>query len=78
MRDRSPNLGGGFALWSGTFALISGYFKHYRGVEDEWNETLGGGFTAFFIYLRSGGFMYAINQGAQVGFIFFLMERMYF
>ena len=30
VRDRAPVLGGSFALWCGSFALVSGYMKYKR------------------------------------------------
>ena len=63
VRDRAPLLGGSLALWCGSFAATSGMLKYYRGgIEDEWNDTIGGALTTFMINIRSGGFYYAGNQ----------------
>ena len=61
IRDRAPLLGGSIALWSGSFAGTSGYLKYKRQTEDEWNDTIGGAFTAFMIHLRSGGLYVAAS-----------------
>lgn len=54
--------GGSIAMWCGAFALVCGCMKHMRGgVEDEWNDTVGGALTTFLINVRSGGFYYAGN-----------------
>ena len=77
LRDRAPLLGGSIALWSGTFAATGGYLKYKRGgIDDEWNDTIGGGFTAFIVNIRSGGFYMAASQGVQLAAFFYLMERM--
>ena len=65
-------------MWSGSFALTSGYLRLKRGVDDEWNDTIGGGLTAFLVNIRSGGFSFALNQGVQMAMLFYVMERMLF
>ena len=62
MRDRAPLLGGSIAMWSGGFAFSSGLMKYNRGIDDEWNDTIGGAFTGFIINIRSGGFQFAATQ----------------
>ena len=54
LRDKATLLGGSVAMWCGCFALVAGSIKLYRHREDEWNETIGGAFTAFVINIRGG------------------------
>ena len=75
VRNRAPLLGGSVAMWSGSFAATSGYLKYYRQTDDEWNDTIGGGLTAFLIHLRSGGLYFAANQGLQMAVIFYFIEK---
>jgi import inner membrane translocase subunit TIM17 len=75
IRNRAPVLGGTIALWSGSFAGTSGYLKYKRQTEDEWNDTIGGGLTAFLINLRSGGLYFAANQGLQMAVLFYFIEK---
>ena len=65
-------------MWCGAFAIICGFMKHKRAVDDEWNDTAGGALTTFLINVRSGGAYYAANQAFQIGVFFYLMERMHY
>eukprot|EP00347_Sterkiella_histriomuscorum_P021134 403335126 len=73
-REMGPALGGNMAGWCGSFAFFGNGLKYYRQKDDQWNDTLGGGVTAFIILFRSAGFKGAMYQALQMGFFFYLIE----
>ncbi|CDW74460.1 UNKNOWN [Stylonychia lemnae] len=73
-RDKAPALGGNFAGWCGCFAFFGDGMKYGRQIDDKWNDTIGGGATAFLLSLRSYGFQNALKQGLQIGLFFYFME----
>ena len=53
IRDRSTNLGGSIALWSGTFTFSKGILSYIRQKDDRYNPTFGGFITGLLSYVRA-------------------------
>ena len=54
VRNRTPILGGSFAMWSGCFSSIDCMMIYYRGVDDPLNAITAGFLTGGILQIRAG------------------------
>lgn len=62
---RSPNLGGGFAVWGGLFSTFDCLYSHLRRKEDPWNAVSAGATTGGILAARAG--WKAMGKNALIG-----------
>lgn len=73
VRNRSPFLGGNFALWGGIFSSIDCLLIHYRQVDDPFNAICAG-FTTGGVLAMRGGASQCFKQALAGGVIMCLIE----
>lgn len=54
MKERSPVVGGNFAVWGGMFSTIDCSLVYLRQKEDPWNSIMSGALTGGILAARNG------------------------
>lgn len=54
MKERSPIVGGNFAVWGGMFSTIDCSLVYLRQKEDPWNSIMSGALTGGILAARNG------------------------
>lgn len=54
MKERSPIVGGNFAVWGGMFSTIDCSLVYVRQKEDPWNSIMSGALTGGILAARNG------------------------
>jgi import inner membrane translocase subunit TIM17 len=73
VRNRSPFLGGSFAMWGGVFSSVDCLLIYYRQKDDPWNAVIAGFITGGVLAIR-GGLSVAFKNAAIGGMILLLIE----
>lgn len=57
MKERSPIVGGNFAVWGGMFSTIDCSLVYMRQKEDPWNSIMSGALTGGILAARNGKYL---------------------